>query len=360
MKPLAGPLGPVNSHNEWDPLEEVIVGAVDGAAFPAWDVINRHTTPPGMWAEMTRRYGGGGRPYPAEYIDAAREQLEGFVALLESFGVIVRRVDPQAHARPFASPDWSVTSGFCAANPRDPFLVVGDEIIEAPMADRSRAYEAWAYRSLFKAYFAGGARWTAAPRPQLLDALYAEPGSQGNRFAITEFEPVFDAADFVRCGRDIFCQLSNVTNAAGVAWLQRHLGERYRVHTLRNTCSEAIHIDTTFMPLAPGKVLVNPEYLDFDSLPDILAGWDLLVAPEPPPLSDPLCGVSEWAGVNVLMLDPKRVIVEAGQTPLIDALAGWGFEPIPCPFEHYYPFLGSFHCATLDIRRRGELLSYFG
>jgi glycine amidinotransferase len=53
------------------------------------------------------------------------------------------------------------------------------------------------------------------------------------------------------------------------------------------------------------------------------------------------------------------VVVEKRQEPLIQALKGWGFKPIPCAFESYYPFLGSFHCATLDIRRRGELQSYF-
>ena len=40
-------------------------------------------------------------------------------------------------------------------------------------------------------------------------------------------------------------------------------------------------------------------------------------------------------------------------------LKGWGFEPIPCPFMNYKIFGGGFHCATLDIRRRGELQSYF-
>ena len=59
------------------------------------------------------------------------------------------------------------------------------------------------------------------------------------------------------------------------------------------------------------------------------------------------------------MLDEERVIVEARQEPLIRALTDWGFRPIPCSFEAYYPFLGSFHCATLDVRRRGELRSYF-
>jgi len=29
----------VNTHNEWDPLEEIIVGVVDGAMIPPWDLI---------------------------------------------------------------------------------------------------------------------------------------------------------------------------------------------------------------------------------------------------------------------------------------------------------------------------------
>ena len=33
----------VNTHNEWDPLEEIIVGIVDGAMVPPWDVIMEAT-----------------------------------------------------------------------------------------------------------------------------------------------------------------------------------------------------------------------------------------------------------------------------------------------------------------------------
>ncbi len=53
-----------------------------------------------------------------------------------------------------------------------------------------------------------------------------------------------------------------------------------------------------------------------------------------------------------------RIIVEERQEPLICALKEWGLKPIPCAFEDYYPFIGGFHCATLDVRRRGELQSY--
>jgi glycine amidinotransferase len=64
--------------------------------------------------------------------------------------------------------------------------------------------------------------------------------------------------------------------------------------------------------------------------------------------------------MNILMLDEKRVVVERRQEPLLRAFEEWGFEPIACSFENYYAFAGSFHCATLDVRRRGELQSYCG
>lgn len=243
--------------------------------------------------------------------------------------------------------------------------MIGNEIIETPMAWRTRYFETHAYRPLLKEYFARGARWTAAPRPQLLDALYERdyavpPPGQSMRYVVNEHEPVFDAADFVRCGRDLFVTRSNVTNESGITWLRRHLGSRYRVHVVESRCREPMHIDTTLMPLAPGKVLINPEYIDPDRLPAVFRSWDVLVAPEPnalPRNSASMC--SRWIAMNVLMLDPQRVLVERTQTSMIDALERWGFDPIPCAFMRYAPFGGSFHCATLDVRRRGPLESYF-
>ena len=62
--------------------------------------------------------------------------------------------------------------------PRDILLVVGDEIIEAPMAWRSRFFEYRAYRPLLKEYFKGGAKWTTAPKPLMCDALYDQVKSK--------------------------------------------------------------------------------------------------------------------------------------------------------------------------------------
>lgn len=356
---------PVASHNEWDPLEEVIVGRLEGATIPSDHPVVNCNIPQGFAAYAQSLVAGF--HYPQIMVEPAQRELDGFVALLQSLGIVVRRPEPVDHSRRFGTPDWSAR-GFCNTCPRDSMLVIGDEIIETPMAWPCRYFETHSYRPILKDYFRRGARWTAAPRPQLTDELFdpdyclPEHGEPVTTI-LTEFEPVFDAADFVRCGRDIFVTRSNVTNAFGIAWLRRHLGQTYRIHEVASRCPNPMHIDTTMLPLRPGKLLVNPDYIDLDRLPEVLRKWDILVAPEPDPIDDlmlritSLCG--KWLNMNVLMIDERRVIVDPHHKGMLRALETWGFEPIPCAFLHYAAFGGAFHCATLDIRRRGSLESYF-
>src|SRR5205085_2984693 len=224
-------LCPVNSYNEWDPLEEVIVGVVDGAAFPPYHIVLEPTMPHDQLATFREN---AGKPFPPEQIAMAKQELEEFVHILEGEGVRVRRPTPSDQLQQYGAPGWTST-GLYDAMPRDVLLAIGDEIIECPLAWRSRHYGAAAFKPLLKEYFKQGAKWSAAPSPELKDELYdyewTEP-EEGDpaRFVITEFEPTFDAADFVRCGRDIFAQESNVTNKFGIEWLRRHLGDTYRIH----------------------------------------------------------------------------------------------------------------------------------
>ncbi|MDB5591446.1 MAG: amidinotransferase [Enterovirga sp.] len=359
---LPGTPPAVMSWNEWDPLEEVIVGRLEGATIPSDHVTVTFNLPP--LAAKLYRFVGGYR-YPSWMRKLAQKDLDAFIAILEGEGVKVRRPDIVDFKTKFSTPAWS-SRGFCTACPRDGYLVVGDEIIESPMCWRTRYFEGDAYRSLFKEYFRAGARWTSAPRPQLLDDLYRHDyripaKGEEMRYTINEWEPVFDAADFVRCGRDLFVTVSNVTNRFGVEWLRRHLGDGFRIHEIPSLCKQPMHIDSTFMPLAPGKVLVNPDYCDVANLPPALKHWDILVAPRPDPVEGVMAKISmcsPWTSINVLSLTDKKVVVDQSQPTLIKALKDWGFDPIPCPFLAYGPFGGAFHCATLDVRRRGTLESY--
>jgi glycine amidinotransferase len=159
--------------------------------------------------------------------------------------------------------------------------------------------------------------------------------------------------------------------------MRRHLGDDYNIHVLDFKDKNAMHIDGTFVPIGPGKLLVNPKrpcvtgkkqmsYLyDGESrdycLPDMFKGWDIFVAQTPElPASHPLFFTSPWtASCNVVMLDHERVVVEAHETKTIEQFEAWGFKPVKVPFRNFLPFGGSFHCATVDIRRRGALESYF-
>jgi glycine amidinotransferase len=103
----------------------------------------------------------------------AQRELDHFIHILEGEGIKVRRPDFVDFVRPYRSPHWS-SRGFSTACPRDIFLIIGNEIIETPTCWRSRYFEAGAYRSLLKEYFVKGARWTAAPKPELTDQLITE------------------------------------------------------------------------------------------------------------------------------------------------------------------------------------------
>src|SRR5579864_283747 len=70
----------VNSYNEWDPLEEVIVGSVESACVPPWSVALEATMPESEWSFFHEH---GGKPFPAAMIAAARRELDELVHVLE-------------------------------------------------------------------------------------------------------------------------------------------------------------------------------------------------------------------------------------------------------------------------------------
>jgi glycine amidinotransferase len=351
----------VNSWNEWDPLREVIVGTARGAADIGYEPALLPYFQP---ADAGRSFGG--QRVPAVLVDEAERQLDHFAALLDRQGIIVRRPDPIDHAVAAKTPDWEISGGHASACPRDTLLVIGDEIIEATMAQRARWFEFRAYRALLTEYFRAGARWTAAPKPLLRTELYAEPASYpfdfGDGPLLTEAEPVFDAACFARFGRDIFWRPDLVSNDFGAAWLRRHLGHGFRVHRIAFREALPTHIDTTLVPVRPGIVLINPSRPCTDGQLGLFTenGWRLVEAP-PSVRSgrSPSRDVSNWISMNILMLDERTAVVEAAETPMIALMRSLGCEVIPCPFDRVYAFGGGFHCCTADIRREGTLQSYF-
>lgn len=362
MNAVASVPNPVNTHNEWDTLEEVIVGSLDGAVCQPWEAALEAVYPAENVSWLKKQHETNvGQPYDKSKVALAQSELDEFIHILTSEGVHVRRPEPIDWSQAYSTPFWSST-GNGQTCPRDVLLAIGNEIVEAPMSWRSRYFENIAYKSLLLEYFKNGARWTAAPKPRMLEGLWCNDHKQEPyRYIISESEPAFDAADVTRCGRDLFVQRSHATNRLGFEWLCRHFAPDYRCHLLEVQDELAIHIDATFCPLAVGKIMINPDR-PVVNLPEFIkkAGWELFTPPKSTlPRSWPNYRYYYWLSLNVLVLDGQRVIVEKHEELLIKALKEWGFEPIPCPFRHCYEFGGGFHCFTVDIRRQSCLESYF-
>ncbi|CAH1779734.1 unnamed protein product [Owenia fusiformis] len=359
---------PVWSWNGWDPLEEVIVGRAEGAFCPPFEKEIQVNSYGDNFEFMKKQ---ASKPFPKEIVNKAITEIAEFCRILEAEGITVKQPDIIDWSVPYKTPDFAST-GLYAAMPRDIWMVVGDEIIEAPMCWRSRFFEYRAYRALMKDYFKRGAKWTSAPRPQMSQELYDNDYPIGDldkryemanngKFLTTEFEPVFDTADFIRAGTDIFVQRSQVTNDFGIEWVRSHLAPKgIKVHKLNFTDPHAMHIDTTFNILGPGLVLTHPERPCHELDMIKKAGWTILTAPKPlcPP-DHPLWFSSRWLSANVVMLDPHRVCVQKTETTTAAMFESFGLKAIPIDIRHANTLGGGFHCWTCDIRRRGTLESYF-
>lgn len=343
------------SCNEWDPLEEVVVGNPLQARFPTPDLSTRLAEFPDRSLEDIPQ-----GPFPQKIIEETEEDLSAFVAVLEQAGVKVRRPETWSHEARFSTIHWE-SRGYYNYCPRDVMLVIGDHIIETPNVIRSRAQETFSYRTMLMEYLKSGAKWYSAPRPMLLDSLFDvdldKPMPRND-------EPAFDAANVLRLGRDLIYLVSGTGNEMGGYWLQTILGDAYRVHFLKDVYYGS-HIDSTFVALRPGLMLCNPARLNDDTLPDILKQWEVVYSPpmestgrhDAEYLSKSIG--SAWIDMNLFSINPGLVVVDRDQKTLIRLLEQQGLDVIPLKLRHSRMMGGGFHCVTLDIRRKGTLQRYF-
>jgi len=344
---------PVFSCNEWDPLEEVILGTALDAQVPKPDK-NLHCISYANLDDISQIPTG---PYPKRVIEEAEEDLENIAQVLRQLGVTVRRPSPIDFQKTIRTRRWEA-DGFYNYCPRDLHLVVENRIIEAPMTLRSRQFESEAYAPLFREYMKAGAAWISAPKPFLEDSHFDRADLKES--TLLDFEPVFDAANIIRGGRDLFFLISNTGNEMGRIWLQNILGPQFKVHPAVNVYSHC-HVDSTICLLRPGLVLLNPERVTEANLPAPLRKWDRVMAPTPVDIgyAGHYNHASIWISVNLLSVSPDTVVVESRQTNLIKMLEGLKFTVIPVRMRHARTLGGGPHCCTLDVRRRGSLESYF-
>jgi glycine amidinotransferase/scyllo-inosamine-4-phosphate amidinotransferase 1 len=160
---------------------------------------------------------------------------------------------------------------------------------------------------------------------------------------------VLDAANVARLGNSMLFLESASGNRAAYDWLC----ERFpNVNIELCNFYAGVHIDSTIVPLREGLVLVNGSRVTPENLPRSLKDWEVIYCnhvEEQGFFQYPYA--SKWIALNMLVVDPHRIIVDKNQPILIDFLERNQFEVIPMQLRHSRTLGGGFHCVTLDLHR---------
>ena len=304
----------IDSRNEWDPLEAIVVGEASLANWPSTDPVFAHEMRNSTWKDTPPPAG----PIAQHIIDQANRELDTLCKVLANYGAEVHRPKKM---------DFVERKGLYNYCPRDRLLVAGDTIVDCNMMYPSRNQEIENYYRLL----AEAKNIITMPRDQ---------------------DMILDAANICRLGDTWLFLESASGNMKAHEWLQQKF-RNIRIE-LCNFYS-GVHIDSTITPLREGLVMLNASRVNPQNCPKALNDWEKIWVTDEMIVPQSFEGfpyASKWIAMNMLVLDPETVIIDAAQTQLINILKSKGIDSIPLTLSHSRTLGGGFHCVTLDTRRR--------
>jgi len=304
----------IDSRNEWDPLEAIIVGEASMANWPQSDPVFAREMANSTWTESEPPNG----PVAQHIIDETNRELDTLCETLLRYGATVYRPRPM---------DFVERKGLYNYCPRDRLLIAGDTVVDVNMMYQCRNQEIENYYRL------------------LADAqnIYTMPRNQGM---------VLDAANVCRLGDTWLFLESASGNIRAHEWLQSKFP-----NIKIELCNfyAGVHIDSTITPLREGLVMLNASRVTPQNCPKVFKEWEKIWVTDEiivPQSFDSFPYASKWIAMNMLVLDSETVIIDAAQSQLIDILKTYGIDSIPLTLSHSRTLGGGFHCVTLDTRRR--------
>jgi glycine amidinotransferase/scyllo-inosamine-4-phosphate amidinotransferase 1 len=259
-----------------------------------------------------------GGPVPDWIVDETNRELDVLCETLERYGAIVYR--PKAM-------DFVETQGMYNYCPRDRMLVAGNTLVDCNMMYPCRNQESKNYIKLMSE----------------ATNIFTMPRNVGM---------TLDAANICRLGNTWLFLESASGNRAAYEWLC-HKFPKINIE-LCNFYS-GVHIDSTITPLREGLVLLNSSRVNESNCPKALKDWEKIYITDADIVAQDFYQypyASKWIAMNMLVLDPETVIIDAAQTQLQEILRKHGIDSIPLTLTHSRTLGGGFHCVTLDTRRR--------
>jgi hypothetical protein len=211
---------------------------------------------------------------------------------------------------------------------------------------------------------------------------------QGNVIKETNISQA-PGAFITRVGKDLYFGTSSY-NQDQSAYFKKIQTEF--AHTRNHIVNTGGHSDGTYCPVAPGLII---SLYDVPTYANTFPDWEVVYLPGQswnkvspflklkqqnkgkwwiPGFEQDQAVISvveQWLGhwtgyveetvfdVNMLMIDPKNVMVFNYNKQVFDALERYGITPHIVPFRHRYFWDGGIHCITTDLHRQGTMQDYF-
>lgn len=379
------------SYSEYDSLQKVILGSVEDYKPSCW----AWKAAPGVTAETfsrAREFCDGA--IPDEILAEVSEDLADYASALKELGVEVLR-PPRISEDPVHETEFFYSYGRDFYNMRDLHIVLGKKILSSAPSQPNRMLEINELREfLSKVSKESDLEFLNSPKPYLSDnPVYPNIRNASGELVsteasiapilgsvtqeiwhrLTENEILFDAANIVRYNGQALYLVSSTGNLKAYDWLNSidagftvHLTDVYR----------SSHIDSTILPLDQDTFLVNSVRVNPMNLPNSIKDKKILYFEDVARIPQSEITFhqkyraiaaaqiekvgfqtnlhemsSPWAGMNVLSIDEKTVMVESNQIQLIRFLESNSYRVIPIRMRHAYTMLGGLHCTTLDLKR---------
>lgn len=340
-------------YQHWDPLKVCIVGRSYPPEFYSWIKVPHVRT---LFEKIAIE---------------TEEDYQNIIKKLESFGVQVLRptifsesTHPKHHLKYGASKYMAPPM-----TPRDHCIMIGNTFYECLVNDTG---------------------WETG-----YEHIVQLVKNQGNRvqrtYNDTSIFPgsILNGAMVSRLGRDLYfgteCYTQDQTK------LKQFVDKQF-THTRNHIVNTGGHSDGTFCPVCPGLII---SLRDIPTYRQTFPGWEVVYLPgqswdkvesflalkaknhgkwwipgfeyDQDVIDTVENWLHNWVGyvqetvfdVNMLIIDPKNVMVFNYNKQVFDAFERRGITGHVVPFRHRYFWDGGIHCLTADLHREGCMQDYF-
>ena len=322
---------PIFVSSEWADLKECIYGAPHDFVFSKW-LSDAACRPWGEFRDFWKANQGKSlRDVDRERFDCLISRVQGAIDFLRAQGVTVHL--PERHTECNLKYPRGEHHGILTAWLRDPFVTIGNNVIELAPRSMFHRRQRFPIRSILASTMDRGARYFAQPDSGADEDNHGKPGWG-----------YLEGGDILTLGKKILVGHSgNCSNMEGVRWLQHMLGEEYDVEQV-TVDKRFSHLDCVMLTPREGVAVVCLEALP-DGVPDCIEDWDLIDVP--------FAIAKPHMGCNNLTINDHFVVVPEGEVhePLVNELVKRKFEVARLPYEAVYWVGGSFRCAYQPLIR---------